>query len=1036
MIPEERKYNLHYLIGNYLLSSLLESDKKIENPLHPTDQLNASGPLINSPEERKRLMALNIDAGIISLKSFSVSIARKYFLRAAELLEYDDSRENRRQSYIIYLNLCGCEYNLGNFRPAKKYFKIAFQFARPGRERAELYNMQTMAYSRAGKTHISLKSSRAALKEMGVRLPAAPGKLRTLLAYLKLKLVIALKRNRIEDFLYQVKSKNRDHEYVMEIMFNLLEPGYQTVTSVRNYNIIKMAGYAISKGANKYSSPAFLAYGILLGSIQNDYNTAYRYGSTALNIIETRFDNPELTARCYIIFAAFISPWKRPLKESLVLLEKTYPILKENKDSLYLDLCRGLTLWLLDQKGESLEIIEGRINQEVINSQANNVNSMSFGNMYGDIYREIIETLKSGAPPPPRGKSSYNHKNYPNITVNHWYYLVRIKIHYFLEDFEGAYAAGKKCDELFRRGAATNLPQESEGIFYYTLSITALINSQNGKKRKELEKTLKRNIKIFNKWARSSPENFGQKYLLLKGEYERIKGNLKEALKHYDRSIKTIKEGEFIPVKALACEFAGKLTNEPGREILTGAYIRTAYFSYLKWGALSRARKLEKDFSRAFQKIEKRESKPSVQDGGNDDELDLGTVIKASQTISGEIVLNSLLDNLMSILLENAGARKGFLIQEWGKTMFIEARGKLGESPYKQERTVLENSELAPLSLINYVKRTHKSVVINNAPQSEMFKNDPYIIRNKPASLLCMPVMKQKKLIGILYLENDLTLDAFTEDRLEILNLLSSQAAISLENARLYDEMNQLNRGLLREVEQRKQAEERAEVFSAELEEFSYTVSHDLRAPIRAVQGFAGAILNDYGERLNLDMKTLLKKIQSRGHNMGLLIDGLLGFIRIGRKELNITNLNMTELARSAMEHRQIKDYDAEPFIEILNMPDSRGDRAMIHQVFEELLTNAVKYTSPIENPYIEIGCSVGAENVYYVKDNGVGFDIQNTNKVFAIFQTLHDESKFDGAGVGLAMANRIIQRHDGKIWARAENGGGAIFYFTLGARS
>src|ERR1041385_2040749 len=222
---------------------------------------------------------------------------------------------------------------------------------------------------------------------------------------------------------------------------------------------------------------------------------------------------------------------------------------------------------------------------------------------------------------------------------------------------------------------------------------------------------------------------------------------------------------------------------------------------------------------------------------------------------------------------------------------------------------------------------------------------------------------------------------------------------------------------------------------NAELESFSYSVSHDLRAPLRAIHGFARILVEDHKAQLDPEAQRLLGVIDQNTRRMGQLIDDLLSFSRLGRQEISASRVNMEELARSVAE--EVRRADPErahpPDIRIAALPAAQGDRALLRQVMSNLLQNAAKFTRGRTQPVIEVGTQPdGEQNAYFVKDNGAGFDPRYMDKLFGVFQRLHPVEEFEGTGVGLAIVKRIVQRHGGRVWAEGQVDAGATFYFTL----
>ncbi|MEJ1936288.1 GAF domain-containing protein, partial [Nostoc sp. NIES-2111] len=329
--------------------------------------------------------------------------------------------------------------------------------------------------------------------------------------------------------------------------------------------------------------------------------------------------------------------------------------------------------------------------------------------------------------------------------------------------------------------------------FYDSLAQIAIYSSASNPKPEHLLNRVIKNQEKMRKWADNAPMNFQHKYELIEAEKFRILGNYWQAMESYDLAIAGAKEHGYIQEEALSNELAARFYFQCGKEKIAQTYITDAYYGYIRWGAKAKVRDLELKYPQIFSRIAKRRE-TITQTTDTPKIFDLATVIKASQALSGEIVLEKLLAKLMQIVLENAGAETGFLLLEKAGKLYIEASGS-----YKQEeitinqKTSVESLQNLPMSIINYVYRTQENILINDATHEGAFTTDSYIIKHQPKSILCTPIVNQGKLIGILYLENNLIKGAFTTERVEILQLLSSQAAISLENARLYDDLEEYN---------------------------------------------------------------------------------------------------------------------------------------------------------------------------------------------------------------------------------------------------
>jgi light-regulated signal transduction histidine kinase (bacteriophytochrome) len=262
-----------------------------------------------------------------------------------------------------------------------------------------------------------------------------------------------------------------------------------------------------------------------------------------------------------------------------------------------------------------------------------------------------------------------------------------------------------------------------------------------------------------------------------------------------------------------------------------------------------------------------------------------------------------------------------------------------------------------------------------------------------------------------------------TAEHLEIAREVADGLAIAVQQTRLREQIRQHATELEQRVAER----------TAELEAFSYSVSHDLRTPLLTIDGFSRMLLEDYTERLDAEGQRLLKIICDNAQNMGRLIDDLLAFSRLGRLEMHPAEIMMSELARAVFDELRATVPEREIQFNLQPLPPARGDQAMARQVFVNLLANAIKFTGPKEVAVIEVGSEMEENHdIYYVKDNGVGFEMKYADKLFGVFQRLHSDNEFAGTGVGLAFVQRIIHRHGGRVWAEGTVGVGATVYFTL----
>jgi K+-sensing histidine kinase KdpD len=355
-------------------------------------------------------------------------------------------------------------------------------------------------------------------------------------------------------------------------------------------------------------------------------------------------------------------------------------------------------------------------------------------------------------------------------------------------------------------------------------------------------------------------------------------------------------------------------------------------------------------------------------------------------------------------------------------------------------------SELEPDTLLEKTILGNQPRLINRTQAEITARGGTGMVGNKSrvaASLMMSPLVAGDRVIGVVSAQS-YTVNAYDEDDLSMLTSASYQIAIAIENARLYEQLQTelaerkraeakiraLNTGLEARVRART-AE--LEATSKELEGFTYTVSHDLRAPLRGINSFSHILLEDYGEHLPPPAHEHLIRIQDSARYMGRLIDDLLNFTRIGRHPIRKGQINLREFVQQTFnEVTRHEDLSRIEFT-LDALPVVQADPVLLKQVITNLLSNAVKFSSRREVAKIKVGCqALDGKNVFYVQDNGAGFDMTYVAKLFGVFQRLHHQTEFEGTGVGLAIVERILQRHGGRIWAESVLDAGATFYFTL----
>ncbi len=407
----------------------------------------------------------------------------------------------------------------------------------------------------------------------------------------------------------------------------------------------------------------------------------------------------------------------------------------------------------------------------------------------------------------------------PNLSLPAFFYWLRkLQAHVWANDYSSALGAAAKAQELL--WSSLWFFEHVEYHFYAGLAQAAISSMAPAEERAPHIEALVAHYRQLEIWAQHCPENFGDRKALLAAEIARLEGRALDAERLYEEAIRLARENRFVQNEALGNEHAARFYAARGFETIADAYLRNARDCCLRWGADGKVKQLDELYPKLREKAAP--SPPTAMIGSPVGQLDVGTVVKASQAVSGEIELDKLIETLMRIAIEHAGAERGLLILLRGREPLIAA-----EATTSHGRTEVSVREMAavpsalPLSALHYVIRTRESVVLDDASVRNAYSDDEYVRQKHPRSVLCLPVVKQTKLIGALYLENNLTPYAFTSSRVAVLELLASQAAISLANARLYFELQRENT----ERERAEDALRRSEAYLAEAQKLSRTGS-------------------------------------------------------------------------------------------------------------------------------------------------------------------------------------------------------------------
>lgn len=504
-------------------------------------------------------------------------------------------------------------------------------------------------------------------------------------------------------------------------------------------------------------------------------------------------------------------------------------------------------------------------------------------------------------------------------------------------------------------------------VFYFfdTLTRLAVLNKTSGRERLSHLLVIRKNKKMLRKWANMAPDNYAGKFYLVEAEAHRCSGDSGKAHECYQQAIRLAVKNGFQSDLALGYELAGRFYHDQEQRELAHFFLQHAYHAYHTWGATAKVLHLEKLYTDikwhgiSTDYIPQTAKSPLCSTWRDQSastsnlSLDWQSVVKAAQTLSKEINLDKLLKQLMQMVIENAGAEHGYLFLPEDETWNIAAQGH-ADQEVRTDLPDAENlSDIMSMAIIKYVIRAKEYVVLDDAMNKGSFTHDDHIQQHRVKSVLCIPLISQGKLNGILYLENNLTTGAFSRDRLAVLKVLASQAAISIENAGLYDQLAGYNRTLEAKVAERTReltiAREKAETANQAKSAFLTNMSHELRSPLNAILGYAGIMSNS--STLSRENRENAGVITRSGKHLLTLINQVLDLSKIeaGRTTLSNTDFNIHHLLHEVEEMFALKAENKHLQL-VFERDDAvpqyiHADEIRLRQVLINLLNNAIKFT-------------------------------------------------------------------------------------------
>jgi PAS domain S-box-containing protein len=790
LVAAEQRAAAHLRIGR-LLAAHTPPEKREEAIFEIVNQLNRGAELITARDEREQLAELNLAAGKRAKASTAYASALTYLVVGAALLEEDSWERRHELTFALELNRAECEFLTGALAEAEQRLAALSTRAATTVERATVTCLRADLYTTLDQSNRAVAVGLDYLRHLGIDWSPHPTEEEARLEYERIW--SQLGDHTIEELVDLPLMSDPASLATLDVLTKLGPAAFFTDFNLHALVTCRAINLSLERGYSDGSCPHFEWLGAVAGTYFGDYQAGFRFGQLGYDLVEKR-GLKRFEARTYNNFAVQVLPWTRHIKAVRDLLRRAFETANKIGDLTFAAYsCANLNSNLLAASDPLVEV------QREVEHGLAFVQKARFGFVADLISPQLglVRTLRGLT----AKFGSFDDKQFdelglerrlagnPNLAPAEYGYCVcKLQARFMAGDYASAIAASSRAQK--RLGAWQSTIETANHYFYGALSRAALYDSALPDERRQHLEALAAHHRQLEVWAVNCPENFENRAALVRAEIARIEGRVLDAEHLYEQAIRSAQANGFVHNEAVANEVAGRFYEARGFEQIAQLYLRNARQCYLSWGADGKVRQLDQLYPQLRREDPAPDARRTI--GTPIEHLELATFLKISQSVSGEIVLENLIDALLRTAIEHAGAERGLLILPRGAELRIQAEATTGGSSVTLELcdAAISSAEL-PEAVIQYAARTQESVILDDASARGSFSNDEYIRRAHARSILCLPLVKQGRLIAVLYLENNLAANVFTPARIALLNVLASAAAISLENSRLYSELQE-----------------------------------------------------------------------------------------------------------------------------------------------------------------------------------------------------------------------------------------------------
>ncbi len=1027
-IPDPERQSLHLRIGHQLAATI-PPEQFDENVFVIVEQFNRAAKLVRLQSEKERLAELNLSAAIRA-KAVSAYSTGLHYLRAAEKLLDPDARARRFDlAFSVAQHMAECEFQTGQLELAEARLSGLAENAADIRQLARITQLQLELLLTVGRREEAVSVGLQYLNRTGVQWSSRPS-----------AEIVELERaamwRQIGDRPIERLAEHRAMDQAeilgtMSVLVALMQPAWYSDDNLRRLVILRMVNLSVRYGNSIESGLVYGWLSMLLIAEPGGAAHAIQFARVALTLASRR-GKDRYAARIFQIIGGNVLHWSQPLPASRELLDKALEITRATHNFTYAAYIHSNCISQGLAQGESL----GRMQAAMEASSPD-----TWGGRYGLVKdrigprMQLVRTLRGQTPVfgsfdcedfDEATFEVYLQRDVGRLLTACWYWIRKLQARYLAGDYGVAVACARNAEALMWTSPA--YLEQAEYHFYSALATAAAYDKAKPSGQVAALDILRGHHRQLQTWAEQCPSTFSCRAALVGAEIARIEGSDTQAMHGYEAAIASARDNDFVHIRAIANELAARFYLQIGLENASRGYLLEARHCYAYWGADAKVWQIDALYPGMTSDFRRNQTTGTIDAPVK--HLDLATVIAVSQSVAGEVSLDRLIEMLIRTAIEQAGASRGVLILPSGTDLRLAAEARVeGSEIGLQVKPRQPGAGDVPLSLIREVMEALEHTVIDDAFVPDAAGRDPYFQLKKIRSVLCLPLLNQAKLVGVLYLENEHAPRVFVPARTEVVKLLAFQAATALENSRLNEERVRAD-AALRQAHGELAHVSRVMTMNA----LASSIAHEVSQPLAATLANASAAIRWLNrETPNLaEVGESLTAIAAQAQRASDVITGMRSMLRKTSGEKTRLDVNavieqtLVLIDGEAARHRCVIEADLST-----NLPQVYGDRVQLQQVILNLVMNGLESMHDTDASRRILSVRTESSDdaiVVAITDNGVGLEDGASTRLFDPFFT----TKSEGLGMGLSISLSIVESHGGRLWAAPHQPRGTVFSFTL----